>query len=177
MSNMSNMSNKYTMIDTDFSIKNLYEIIDDYFDSPYLEKVQDNDSISMYMCKISTLLAGSEQRYLIAICNRDKNEIGKKVPLSNINWKSFQTRTLVPNSSNYKIIPHSYSPKNNEKFNSILVNLLKRYEDHTEYFFEDKNYNNCIVSLLHKNKNLYEYPDSGNLPACLETFKTIILIL
>jgi hypothetical protein len=165
------------MIDSDFSIKNLYEIIDDYFDSPQLEKVQDNQNISMYMCKIATLLAGAEQRYLIAICNIDNNPIGKKVLLSNINWKSFQTRTLVPNDSNYKIISHSYSPKNNERFNNIGVNLLKRYEDHTEYFFEDQIYNKFIVSLLHKNKNLYEYPESGNLPACLETFKTIILIL
>jgi hypothetical protein len=165
------------MIDTDnFYTKNLYEIIDDYFDSPILEKIQDNQNISVYMCKISTLLASLEQRYLIAITNKDNNSIGRRLSLSNINWKSFQTRTLVPNSSNYKIISHSYSPKNNDRFNSIFVNLLKRYEDHTEYFFEDKNYNKFIVSLLHKNKNLYEYPESGNLPACLETFKTIILI-
>lgn len=168
------MSTLYSMIDTDFSIKNLYELIDDYFDSPILEKVQDNQNISMYMCKISTLLAGTEQRFLIAICNRDTNPIGKNVYLSNINWKSFQTR-ILNNSLHPNIIKHSYQPKNKERFTSIQVNLLKRYEDHTEYYFDDKNYKNFIVSLLHKNKNLYEYPDYGNLAACLETFKTIIL--
>jgi len=169
------MSKTYSMLDTqDFSIKNMYELIDDYFDSPILEKVQDSHSISMYMCKIATLLGGLEQRFLIAICNRDYNPIGKKIPLININWKSFQARTL--NDSHPNIIKHSYSPKNKNRFTSIDVNLLKRYEDHTEYYFPDKSYNNFIVSLLHKNKNLYEYPESGNLTACLETFKTLILL-
>lgn len=31
-----------------------------------------------------------------------------------------------------------------------------------------------MVTLIHKNKNLYEYPPSGNLASCLETYKTVI---
>lgn len=173
---MSLSTSSYSMLDAqDFSIKNMYELIDDYFDSPILEKVQDAQSISMYMCKISTLLAGLEQRFLIAICNRDSNPIGKKVSLINIDWINFQARTLN-NTSHPNIIKHSYSPKNNPRFTGIDVSLLREYENRTEYYFKDKNYKNFIVSLLHKNKNLYEYPESGNLTACLETFKTLILL-
>ena len=166
------MSHKaYSILEnSNFMTKNLYQLIDSYFDSPTLEKIQDKDKISIYMCKIKTLLASPEQRYLIATTSIDNNPIGKKISLENINWNSFQTRTL--SNVNQNVISHSYSPKNSQEY-MLKVYVSNRYEDHTDYKLNDIN---CTITLIHKNKNLYEYPSSGTLPACLETYKTVIVI-
>lgn len=161
----------YTFLDnTNFSSKNLYEIINNYFENPVLQKIQNKDASSIYMCKIKTLLASPEQRYLIAITSLDKNKIGTRIILENIHWRSFQTRTL--SNVEADLPTHKYSPKNNNDY-TIPVSLTNRYEDHTDYIIN--NYNST-VTLLHKNKNLYEYPPNGNLASCLETYKTIIVI-
>ncbi len=162
---------RYSILDnSDFTTKNLYDIIDEYFDSPTLEKVQNKNNLSIYMCKIKTLLASPEQRYIFVTTSLDDIPIGKKVLLENINWKSFQTRVLSNVNQNVPI--HSYSPKNQDKY-LIPVSLRNRYEDHTDY--DLKNYK-CTVTLIHKNKNLYEYPSNGNLASCLETYKTVVII-
>lgn len=112
----------YSVIDNvdnvNFSLKNFYELLDNYFESPTLEKVQDTQNTSVYMCKIHTLLASPEKRYIVAITNQDKNPIGKKIPLENINWKSFQTRSFANVEKN--IITHKYSPK-------IFLNIHSMY--------------------------------------------------
>ena len=123
------------------------------------------------MTKIKTLLASPEQRYIIAITNLDNYQIGKKLPLNNIPWKSFQTRYLTNLEKN--IVTHSYSSKNIPEY-TIKLSLLNRYEDHTDYLLD--NYKSVIVTLIHKNKNLYEYPPSGNFASCLETYKSVIVI-
>ena len=51
----------------------------------------------------------------------------------------------------------------------IIKHILKN--DGTEYNYLINNIG-ATVTLLHKNKNLYEYPPNGNLASCLETYKT-----
>jgi hypothetical protein len=160
----------YTFIENNFYSNNLYELIDNYFESPVLQKTQNKNNSSIYMCKIKTLLASPEQRYLIATTSLDKNPIGIQIPLYNISWKSFQTRSLP--ILDIKLPQHNYSPKNNQDY-MIKVSVINRYEDHTDYNIDGYK---SIVTLLHKNKNLYEYPPNGNLAACLETYKTIIIL-
>ena len=161
----------YTFIEnTDFSTKNLYEIINNYFESPILKKIENKSKFSIYMCKIKTLLASPEQRYLIAITPIDRNQIGTQIYLENINWKSFQTQSL--SNIEFDLPIHKYSQKNHSDY-TIPVSLINRYEDHTDYII---NNHNATVTLVHKNKNLYEYPPNGNLAACLETYKTIIVV-
>lgn len=165
---------KYTMIDStdiNFSVKNIQDLVDSYFNSPTLEKIKDDHAISVYMCKISTLLGGLNQRYLIAITSRDKNPIGKHIPLSNINWKSFQSRTL--SGMKHDMIKHSYLPSQDPAF-MVDISMTTRDEEHTEYRIEG--YLGVILSLIHKNKNLYEYAPSGNLASCFETFQTVIVL-
>lgn len=168
---MSKMS--YSILDGSNNLytKNLYEVIDNYFESPILEKTQNSENKSIYMTKIKTLLASPEQRYIIAITDLDQYPIGKKLPLNNIPWKSMQTRYL--SNLNKNIVTHSYSPKNLPEY-TLKLTLLNRYEDHTDYLLE--NHKSVIATLIHKNKNLYEYPPSGNLASCLETYKSIIVI-
>jgi hypothetical protein len=161
----------YTFIEnSNFSSKNLYELIDQYFESPVLKKIENQKNASIYICRIKTLLASPEQRYLIATTELDRNQVGTSLLLSNITWRSFQTRSL--SNVNIDIPVHKYSPKNESSY-TIPISLKNRYEDHTDY--KINNYN-ATITLLHKNKNLYEYPPTGNLASCLETYKTIIVI-
>jgi len=174
---------KYTMIDQvnsnfslknndiNFSVKNIQDLVDSYFNSPTLEKIKDDSTVSVYMCKISTLLAGLNQRYLIAITSRDKHPIGTRILLANINWKSFQSRTL--SGMKHDMIKHSYAPNQDPSF-MVNVSMTTRDEDHTEYMIDG--YRGMIVSLIHKNKNVYEYPPTGNLASCFETFQTVIVL-
>lgn len=161
----------YTILDnSSISSKNLYDLIDSYFESPILEKTQNQNNSSIYMCKIKTLLASPDQRYIVATTPLDNNPLGMKLPLSNIIWKSFQTRSL--SNVNINLPLHKYSPKN-ESLYTIPVSLIKRFEDHTDYLINNFN---STVTLLHKNKNVYEYPSNGNLASCIETYRTIIVL-
>jgi len=165
---------KYTMIDSidsNFSVKNIRDLVDSYFNSPTLEKIKDESSISVYMCKISTLLGGLNQRYLVAVAPRDKHPIGTHILLSNISWKSFQARTL--SGMKHDMIKHSYLPSQEPSFMAD-VSLTTRDEDHTEYRIDG--YMGVIISLIHKNKNLYEYPPTGKLASCFETFQTVMVL-
>jgi hypothetical protein len=153
------------------SVRNTYQLIDQYFDHPILEKLKDRDNLSVYIAKIKTLLGGQEQRYIIVTTFRDINAPGTKTPLKDLIWKSFQTRSLPDGMTTNK---HSYVPKNDVKY-QIPVTLSKRYEDHTDYDMNNETYK-LSVTLLHKNKNLYSYPEKGTVSACLETFQTIVTV-
>ena len=153
------------------SVQNLYDLLDTYFESPVLEKVKDEKDVSVYMCKIATLLAGLEQRYLVVTTEQDRHPIGTKFELSNISWKTFQTRTIP---QNIPVPKHSYAPKSDPIF-MTSVTLKKRYETHTDY--DITGYPGCMITLLHKNKNLYEYPEHGSIATAIETYKTLFIIL
>lgn len=170
------MMSTYSMIDSvNFSVKNIYEMVDDYFDSPILEKIKDDSQVSIYMCHIKSMLACVEQRYIVAITNRDNKPVGFKTYLNNLEWKSLQTRMLIPDEKLNKIHKHSYNPKNN---GNILkaVKVKERFDDHTDYYITDPEYKEIVITLLHKTTNLYEYPNSGTIGACLETYRTILVI-
>lgn len=167
-------SSLYTTINPNDSIsaQNLYDLVDTYFGHPVLEKVKEDRGVSVYMCKIASLLAGIEQRYLVVTSEQDKQPIGKRFPLSNISWKTFQTRTLT--SAPQSLPKHSYNPKNDNMF-MVPVNLKERTETHTDYHIQG--FQGCMMTLLHKNKNLYEYPEKGTIATALETYKTVFIIL
>ena len=160
----------------DTSSHHLYELIDSYFDHPILEKTRDDvmNSISIYMCRISTLLGGADQRYLVVTSEIDSHPIGTRLRLSNMIWKSFQTRTIPQYLT--KIPKHSYTPKTDSEYLKPIV-MTNRYEDHTDYRFDGVDgYSRMTVTLLHKTKNLYEYAERGTLATALETFKALVLI-
>jgi hypothetical protein len=171
MSNTSPLRSEVTYIQDGPEVY-LYPIIDSYFDRPVLEKTKDSNNLSVYMCKIASLLAGAEQRYLVVTTVIDRNPVGTRVALASLKWKSFQARTIpqyIPS-----IPKHSYSPKSTGEY-LTPVHLSKRYEDHTEYSLEG--YPTVAVTLLHKNKNMYEYAEKGMVATALETFRCVFVVL
>lgn len=171
----------YSYIDNDVSVLNLYQLVDSYFNSPILEKVKDDPirNLSVYMCKIATLLGGADQRYLVVTCNMDDRIIGTRLKLENIEWKSFQTRTISPPKGSqsipeYQHLPkHSYLPKNESDY-LIPIHLIQRHEDHTEYQMDG--YPNCAITLLHRTKNIHEFAERGSLASAFETFRTVLVL-
>jgi hypothetical protein len=163
------MAYSYLQGSIDLNTENIYLLITSYFDNPILQKTKDDLNIngSVYMCKINSLLGGADQRYLVATTEKDNHPVGKLLPLDTIIWKSFQTRTLplIPN-----LKKHSYSPKNEDHY-LLPLTLVERYDDHTDYHCKDLNAN---VTLIHRNKNKYEYTDRGSIAAALETFQCVL---
>lgn len=147
-----------------------YQLISNYFDDPQLQKVKDENAFSFYVCKIQTLLL-NEFRYLVAIVNKDESPIGTTRSLSDLKWISFQTR-ILESDTYYNVTKHSYQIKNTRKF-YFKVSSISSCSEHTIYSLDSNEY--PIQILLIHQKGLYqEYPITGTLVSCLETYQTII---
>ena len=85
---------------------NIYPLFTQYFENPRMTKIKDTDSYSMYMSKIHALL-GVEFRYLITFVPGNNFPIGDTKFLTELEWESLQTRTLI---DDHKLPFHSYTP-------------------------------------------------------------------
>lgn len=151
-----------------FDRKKIYDIITEYFDNLNFVKWKDNEEgYSLYIAKIKTYLS-KDSRYLIAICKKDNVNPGVVVPLSDLYWESFQTRTLtlpLPFLS-----PSSYEIKRDK---SPEIYVVSRSKTNIDYVCNDLN---LKVTLLPVRGLEYEYSDKGNLYSALETYQTILTI-
>ena len=150
------------------STDEIHTLISEYFDNPIMTKIKNDENQTIYICKIHSLLM-NKKRYIIASVDKNKNNIGHKEHISNLNWHSFQTRTL---DNNYDIEKHGYD-SNFKKLDYPII-IKDRNNKISEYYCEKLN---IKIYLLHKKENnLYEYSDKGNLKAAIETYNTIITI-
>lgn len=142
--------------------------LNNYYDSPSLQKVKEENGKAIYMCKIRSLLL-NEKRYLIAICKSDSYPIGHLSPLNDLIWEFFQAR-ILQDSTFESIIQHSYALKTESNFKMNLVRCTKEFS-----IYRDEQEKLPIeITLLHTSRIEYEYPRNGTLTSCLETFQTII---
>lgn len=148
---------------------NIYNTISSYFKNPELAKIKDANGYSVYMAKVKCLLA-KNKRYIVAIVPQDFQRIDIKMRLNELKWKSFQTRTLDDMESVLPLV--IYEPSNRELYGS-RINMIDRNEKHTMYSCDNFNIN---ISLLHKEKGIYEYQPTGTLCNALETYNTILTI-
>ena len=157
-----------TVFDKNFNLKRdqFRNLIVEYYQNPTLQKLKNTKTDSIYIARVDNNLL-AEKQYIVATCNRDNLPIGMMVSLANIRWNSFQTRYL----KDINAISFTFTIPKDEKFN-LQLQLVERQEEISKYRVQ----NNKLVSisLLHNNKNLYEYPNTGTLITALETFKTII---
>lgn len=147
-------------------------LINQYFQSPIMQKIKNNENRSVYMCRINTLLL-KDRRFLIAISPIDNHPIGHKSPLKDILWDFFQIRVL--DSEEYiqqNIISHSYIPKNDQH----LMMIVSRYFKNKEYslYRPDQQIFPIEITLLNTIADEFEYPEKGTIISCIETFQTII---
>lgn len=144
----------------------VFEYFVEYFNNPVMIKIKNVNDFSMYCVKIYALL-GNAYRYLIALTERDFEEIGFEKHLKEIEWVSLQTRTL---QEKHNVSTHSY-PKNLKQLND-KINVQTRTEDASTYKAEKLP---LIITLLNTRKNnTYQYSPIGTIASALETFQTII---
>lgn len=161
--------NKYgTIFEPNFNLnKDKFQtLIVEYYQNPKLQKVKDTKTQSVYIAMVDNQLIAKKQ-FIVVTCGKDKYPSGKISYLMHLKWNSFQTRYL----ENTSAIPMSYTVPSASKFD-IKLQLVERQDEISRY----KTLGNfsVYISLLHDNKNLYEYPNTGTLISALETFKTII---
>lgn len=151
------------------SHRNFMKLLNDYYDSPLLQKVKYANGVSIYMCKLSSLLLHEKRFLIVTVKENDNLPIGQQFPLKELSWTSFQTRVL--DSDEYEeIVIHSYVLKREPNFNMIRVKATEEYS-----VYKDEQRKLPIeLTLLHINRNRFEYPERGTLISCLETFQTII---
>lgn len=140
-----------------------YQWLSRYYQDPLFQKTEDSPDFSIYRVRLLSLL--NEYRYLVVFVLRDSRPIGHTCRLSELSWFNFQARVL----DDYQdIVTHEHTIRQDHDFRILLK---QRYEEYTSYSAIEFP---VIVSLLHKHKNLYEYPDQGTMISALETFQTIL---
>jgi len=170
------MSKYGTIIDFEFNPMKIEfkNIVIHYFNNPTMTKIkQDFNNKSVYMVNFKTMLA-KDKRYLIVNTPVNNDPIGSEKKLSNMEFDIIQMKEL----DGYIDIPikqHSYSLRDNSnkpEFNCV-INMKNRTEKFTEYECPDYD---VKITMIHKEKYLYEYPDTATLLSAIEKFSTLIFI-
>ena len=147
--------------------ENIYKEISIYFDNPIMFKIRNvSEKYSVYMCNTHYLM--NKYRYLIAVTNYDPYELRFEQKLSDLEWVSFQTRTL---DDYHKLPRHTYIPK---RQGISSEKITKSYLDPYKSVY-DCEHSPLQVTLLHKRKDTqHEYQEKGYIGAALETFSTLL---
>lgn len=148
----------------------IYELVDEYYDHPVLQKVRNVNGMSMYVVRLPCLLL-NEKRYLIALTFQDDYiPIGSSIPLAHLRWRSFMIRVLQ--EEDFERLPvHSYTIKQVDKF-MLPLSIVKRSKEISIY--EVDTLQDLQLSLLHTRGQEFEYPSTGNLVSAFETFQTLL---
>lgn len=158
---------QYGEIILDYESDSVYTYFVEYFENPTMTKIKNTMGLTMYLTKIECLLT-NEFRYIIVLVDQDNLPLGSQKLLSNLQWKSIQTRTLTENHS----IPiHKYNPTNNTPLNKKITRTHLVDESSTYVCHELS----LTITLLHK-KDKNDYRSEGKIINALETYQTIITI-
>jgi hypothetical protein len=149
----------------------VYNIFTDYFNNPVLTKVNDDNFYSTYASKSGNSMMNIYKRYLIVIVLKDNKQLGNKENLSNLKWRSLQTRTF------------------NKEYDTDITNFehTPSTQPHYEIALKDRGEKYCIytclnlpiyVTLLLENwedkQSTLRYQSKGTLSQAIETWKTSI---
>jgi hypothetical protein len=147
----------------------IYKAFEIYFNNPTFTKTNDtSDSYSLYYARVTCMLA--EFRYLIVVTDQDQAPMGTNVSLSDLQWKSFQLRTL---SKEVKAPEITYKKENNGVFDDD-IQLLKRDKTENKVLYQCV-HNPLIVELLPTKKgSVHDYPEKATLEAAMDTFQCVI---
>ena len=148
-------------------LQNIYDTFVEYFDDPTMSKVKVNGTYSMYMTKVRCLLS-SVNRYIVAVVENDTSPLHSNEKLSNLSWKSLQTRSLT---EHYNIPPYAYHVKRTAPFSNAIMRVGDVTEKCSNY---DCDGLNITITLLNTKRSYFEYQAKGTLLSALETFQTII---
>ena len=147
--------------------------IANYFNNPLMTKIKDDfNGCSVYAVEVKTMLF-KDKRYLIINCPLDREELGKKIRLSEMDIKVLQTKEMsgIGNPVNRC----KYDVRENSRLSEFQqrIEMTNRTKEYTEY---NCNSYGIKVTLIHQDKYLYEFPDVATLFTAIEKYSTIIFI-
>ncbi len=142
----------------------IYNYMVQYFDYPTLVKFKDENGKSLYVAKVSSMLLNSS-RYIFAVCKQDIVPLLSTMPLTNLQWISFMTRTLETDIAYAPKI--KYKPKLEK---SDVLTLI--FTDEKTYQYSSNVFTNIKVTLLCTGSSIY--PQRGSVGSALETFESVI---
>ena len=149
----------------DLEREEIYKNFSDYFENPTMIKLKDNDSLSLYYCKINTSLI-IEYRYIIAMVKKNNHNIGDSRKLKDLKWETLQCRNL---QEDHDLPLHSYTPRRFKNLDKKIF-LKEKTDSYHRYECDQIKIN---IFLLNKKKSQY-YNETGSVISCIETFETII---
>ena len=151
--------------------EDIYDIICEYFNDPMLTKVSNDTHYSTYVSQSRNALMSIYKRYIVVIVLKDSKEIGANVNLSNLRWKSFQTRTFN-NTYNINVSNFEHTPSNNPHYEIAIKDINENYCMYT--CLNLPIYVTLLIEDLEENQTSHRYQNRGTLTQALETWKTII---
>lgn len=156
------------------------------FDNPRMRRVRVlekyNTNVSIFVTRVSCLLL-NERRFLIAVVPSVADEMPSEMPLSQLEWISFQTRTLEDENWMEDIPVHSYNLKRGDVFSKWVLLLWEprqaskggEAESSSDFVMKDFQWfsfqETLMFSLLHKRKGVQEYGTRGTIVGALETYQ------
>jgi hypothetical protein len=134
-----------------------------------------NPKLSIFKAVIDPLTSSPDVKYIVAIVpTRFSEPLGSVVPLSNLDWINFQTRsTMKPSDefNGYKLRPQQYSiPKQ-----SVLHSRIKcEHEDDKKWTYKSANVPVTVEIIIQKENE--SFAQEGTIISALELFQTIIKV-
>ncbi len=153
----------------------VYSAFVKYFDDIQMTKMRNKYQMSngigkwfsIYYAKINCLLC-LDNRYCVVITPGDSIPSGTNIPLSSLQWESFQTRSFENLEETLENRMYSTS-------NSFLKDPLKvRTRSKTSTIYLSKNYPLKVEIIHAKDVVEHEYPDEGYLDKALETYNCVV---
>ena len=151
------------------SIEELYTFLTRYFENPILKKDKDTDSFSIYICQVFTQLS-IERRYLIVLVPRDVVFVGDNRRLAQLQWDSFQTRTMPSIGKTVPVIQYDPQAIHSESQTPIQ---RERVENSNATLYSCSEFP-IQISMLHHSDQTFDYPERATLRSALETYQTVI---
>jgi hypothetical protein len=160
-----------TINGNDFSIKSqIYKAVSTVYNNYMMTKTGQYDNFGVYKALVECNIC-TDIRYIVAIVDNDSTPIGYEVPLSELNWVSFQTR-MTKNSKEFKTYymrPRSYTLPNKSILHDKITRVLETKEK-TVYTTDNLP---LTIEVIHNTEN-DTFTDKGTVIAALELFQTVI---
>jgi hypothetical protein len=169
--NFPNATNINTSINNNFSIKSqIYQAVSNIYKNFLMTKTTQYQTYGVYKALVESNIH-TDMRYLVAIVENDNKPLGTEIPLYELNWVSFQTRS-TKNAKEFKqfnMSPYSYVLPNKSILHDRITKILETKEK-TVYSTDNLP---ITIEVIHMNEN-DTFTDKGTVIAALELYQTIM---
>lgn len=147
----------------------VHNLITEYYKNPVMTKVKVTGEDEFWAARLHTMMINTF-RYIIAITPVSNSKERTTKFLGDIQWTSFQTRTI---KEDWKIGAIRFEQPVDKKFAVPLKRT--RLEDDITYYSCEK-FPGLEVLLLPQRDTLVQYPENGTIARALETYHTVLAL-